>query len=119
MNPIDFRPTSSPIEGLCSDGLAHPDMWFTESQADINEAKRICNQCPFKDACLSDALSRGETWGVWGGLSAGERDRLTKSPRRRVGQTVICAGCNLEGIHLAKGMCSACYKASRQARSVA
>ncbi|MFN2479513.1 MAG: WhiB family transcriptional regulator [Pseudonocardiaceae bacterium] len=44
-----------------------PDLWFAESPADLEQAKRLCSGCPIKAACLDSALSRQEPWGVWGG----------------------------------------------------
>ena len=44
-----------------------PDLWFAESPAQLEEAKRLCTSCPVRDACLAGALDRGEPWGVWGG----------------------------------------------------
>ncbi len=44
-----------------------PDLWFAESPADLEAAKRLCAECPLRAACLAGALDRGEPWGVWGG----------------------------------------------------
>lgn len=55
-----------------------PDMWFDHTQVVL--AKRICNTtCQFRAACLSYAVRSGELHGVWGGLSAPERARLTEA----------------------------------------
>lgn len=43
------------------------------------EAKIICNLCPFKTECLDYALAAKEQYGVWGGLTASERNTLLKS----------------------------------------
>jgi len=40
-------------------------------------AKAICEQCPVTEACLSEALSIGEHYGIWGGMTDHERRRLT------------------------------------------
>ncbi len=40
------------------------------------QAKRICSDCPVRRECLGWALSVGEPYGVWGGLSPTERDEL-------------------------------------------
>lgn len=45
----------------------NPDLWFSRRQEDLNETIEICLSCPFKDACLRTAESRGEIHGVWGG----------------------------------------------------
>lgn len=62
----------SPAEALCEEfslpcHSANPDLWFAESPADLEQAKRLCAACPVRDACLAGALERGEPWGVWGG----------------------------------------------------
>ncbi|MEO7193268.1 MAG: WhiB family transcriptional regulator [Pseudonocardiaceae bacterium] len=44
-----------------------PDLWFAESPAELERAKRLCAGCPLKAACLDSALARHEPWGVWGG----------------------------------------------------
>jgi WhiB family redox-sensing transcriptional regulator len=36
-------------------------------------AKAICGRCPVRKACAADAIARQEPFGVWGGLTAGER----------------------------------------------
>ncbi|OZC42613.1 hypothetical protein CH286_25540 [Rhodococcus sp. WWJCD1] len=41
------------------------------------EAKEICAQCPVVSRCREYALQAGEPYGVWGGLTATERARLT------------------------------------------
>ena len=42
-------------------------------------AKEICHTCPVIDRCLQHAMETREPYGVWGGLTAGERMRLTDS----------------------------------------
>jgi WhiB family redox-sensing transcriptional regulator len=42
-------------------------------------AKRVCQTCPVRMECLKEAVAfepPGERYGVWGGLSARERDQL-------------------------------------------
>ncbi|MER6126656.1 WhiB family transcriptional regulator [Streptomyces sp. NPDC001795] len=41
-------------------------------------ARAVCRGCPVRDACARFALSTGQHYGVWGGLSEGERhERMT------------------------------------------
>lgn len=47
----------------------------------IRVACSICRHCDVRDECLAEALARGECYGIWGGLTFGERRRL----RRRGG----------------------------------
>jgi WhiB family redox-sensing transcriptional regulator len=46
---------------------ADADLWFAESPAELERAKRLCGDCPVRAACLAGALEREEPWGVWGG----------------------------------------------------
>ena len=32
-----------------------PDLWFSESPADLEQAKRLCAGCPIKAGCLDSA----------------------------------------------------------------
>jgi WhiB family transcriptional regulator, redox-sensing transcriptional regulator len=45
----------------------NPDLWFSDSPADLDMAKALCAECPIQQACLAGALERGEYTGVWGG----------------------------------------------------
>lgn len=71
------------------------DPWYgdTEDEEDpldeMEEAKAICNgtfdgiECPLREACLEFALDNNERYGVWGGLTPGERLAVRKAARRR------------------------------------
>ena len=41
------------------------------------QAKAVCARCPVTRECLRDAMDNHEPYGVWGGLSADERFRLS------------------------------------------
>ena len=41
-------------------------------------AKRICGGCEVREECLSAALERHESHGVWGGLNELERRSLIR-----------------------------------------
>lgn len=43
------------------------DLWFSEYPAQIELAKSLCAECPVRATCLSGALAREESAGVWGG----------------------------------------------------
>lgn len=57
--------------------------FFSGKPADIRYAKRVCEDCPVRLACLDEALGRDRQWGVWGGLSAPERELLLRDRERR------------------------------------
>jgi WhiB family redox-sensing transcriptional regulator len=44
--------------------------------SEINRAKDICANCPVQEDCLDWAMEQQEPYGIWGGLTARERDRL-------------------------------------------
>jgi WhiB family transcriptional regulator, redox-sensing transcriptional regulator len=60
-----------PLAKDCPDDLPcrvnDPELWFADKPADLEAAKELCQDCPARVACLSGALERRETWGVWGG----------------------------------------------------
>lgn len=53
-----------------------PDAFFPETGHDPLLARMVCAGCQVRSECLDYALSRGERYGVWGGLSERERRRL-------------------------------------------
>ena len=44
-----------------------PDLWFSDSPAELELAKSLCGDCPVRVECLAGAVERAEPWGVWGG----------------------------------------------------
>jgi len=42
-------------------------------------AKRVCATCPVRTDCLEQALTFGERYGIWGGLTDAERRHLRAS----------------------------------------
>jgi WhiB family redox-sensing transcriptional regulator len=42
----------------------------------VDEARAMCRGCPVRRQCLTAALEQGEEYGVWGGTSGRQRDRL-------------------------------------------
>ena len=59
----------------------HPSVFFGTSdfhamRADeVRAARAICAACPVQRECLVYSLATEQRWGVWGGLTAGERHR--------------------------------------------
>lgn len=62
---------------------ADPDRWFPEKGGRVNAAKRVCAACEIRPECLAYALAAGEPYGVWGGLTGRERQRLLRRGARR------------------------------------
>ena len=55
-----------------------PDLFFPERGASTREAKEVCRGCVVRLECLEYALSNGEKFGIWGGLSERERRRIRR-----------------------------------------
>ena len=52
-------------DGLCTQ--TDPALFYLEVGESGAMAKFLCGRCPLKDECLEGAVSRGETYGIWGG----------------------------------------------------
>lgn len=48
----------------------------------VEEAKKVCARCVVREQCLDWALSAGQDYGVWGGLSEDERRALKRRNAR-------------------------------------
>ena len=46
---------------------SRPELFFAEQPRLLARAQQLCQACPVREACLADALARGEEHGVWGG----------------------------------------------------
>ena len=100
---FDSEPAASPAEHVVQpgslDGPAElhcrdqdPDLWFSESPAQLHMAKTVCAGCPARAACLAGAIRRGEPWGVWGGeIFQQGRVVAEKRPRGRPRKNDVAA----------------------------
>lgn len=52
------------------------EVFFPEKGENAKEAKQVCLRCPVREQCLREALANGEEFGIWGGRSVVERERL-------------------------------------------
>jgi WhiB family redox-sensing transcriptional regulator len=63
--------------GMDSDIFFHPKAERDVArERRITRAKAICQSCPAIRECLAHALRMREPYGIWGGLSEGERAAL-------------------------------------------
>ena len=46
-----------------------------------NAAKKICARCPVAQTCLQYALDHEEAHGIWGGMSARQRNVILRNRR--------------------------------------
>lgn len=81
-DPIDVAPALTPEDDLWQEralcAQTDPEAFFPEKGGSTREAKRICQGCEVRDACLEYALAHDERFGIWGGLSERERRRLKR-----------------------------------------
>jgi len=79
---LDTRPASNPDPAWRSRAAcraADPDLFWPEKDTppeQINEAKRICNNCPVKQICLDEAFRTNEWEAIAGGHTGAERAAL-------------------------------------------
>ncbi|WP_327413197.1 WhiB family transcriptional regulator [Streptomyces sp. NBC_01233] len=62
-------------DGLCAQ--TDPTEFYPDRGGSVAVAKKVCAACDVRTNCLDYALTNGEEYGVWGGLSERERHRLT------------------------------------------
>jgi len=66
--------------GMDSAKFFHPESERGPRKEERDDAaKAICAQCPVIDPCRAHALQVREPYGVWGGLTEAERERLLRS----------------------------------------
>ena len=53
--------------------------FYIETTTGINRAKKVCANCSVLDECRSFAIRTREGYGVWGGLTASERELVNWS----------------------------------------
>ncbi|WP_404869160.1 WhiB family transcriptional regulator [Kitasatospora griseola] len=88
-------PAEGDLTGAACKGV-DPDLFFPEPDPDAmgpewecafefaeRRAKMICAGCPVRLLCLADAMERGESAGIFGGLTADERAKLKRSQQNR------------------------------------
>jgi WhiB family redox-sensing transcriptional regulator len=63
-------------QALCAQ--TDPEAFFPEKGCSTREAKKVCRSCDVRAECLEYALTNGERFGIWGGLSERERRRLQR-----------------------------------------
>lgn len=72
-----------------------PDLFFPERGASTREAKEVCLGCVVRLYCLEFALTNGEKFGIWGGMSERERRRIRRQrvlDRRRQAPASVSDG---------------------------
>ena len=65
-----------------------PGTFFPSDGVGVEQARRVCVECPVKEPCLEYALQYRIDHGVWGGCSERERRRILKRRRLQVNRLV-------------------------------
>jgi hypothetical protein len=64
-------------EALCAQ--IDPELFFPDKGGSNREAKEICRACTIVPECLLESLENDFTDGIWGGLSARERQVMKRN----------------------------------------
>ena len=71
-------------EAACADSdlsLFFAPNYFEKKRRKLSreaEAKKFCDECPVRSACLNYAIRLNEEHGIWGGLNEAERRSLVR-----------------------------------------
>lgn len=60
-----------------------PDLFFPHSEAEEIAATHFCSECPVERECLAIAVWQNEKDGVWGGTTAKQRYKFTRTSAKR------------------------------------
>lgn len=68
-----------------------PEVWFPPASDHDGQAyaKALCTACPVIVECLDYALSAGEDYGVWGGMTEDERRAVRRKASRNAVRTSL------------------------------
>jgi hypothetical protein len=59
----------------CKDPANDPDLWHSTGNDHIAQAQTLCRRCPRLDDCATWAVATRQRHGVWGAITARERER--------------------------------------------
>ena len=68
----EFTPAPFMEDAVCKN--ADPIIFFVNKGDTGIEAKKLCEKCPVKQACLDFAIETHERFGIWGGMNFRERN---------------------------------------------
>jgi WhiB family redox-sensing transcriptional regulator len=83
--PVGTRSVEWQESAACA--TAEPDLFFPisaagRSQAETSRARAVCHRCAVREDCLDYAMATGQQYGIWGGLTEDERQRLQTTAAR-------------------------------------
>lgn len=84
MRDLDFLVPDDPAlawqeHALCASEL--PEAFVSPSATLQAAALAICARCPVREQCLDTAFANDERFGIWGGMTAEDRARVTGDTR--------------------------------------
>lgn len=82
---IDAQATEWMRDAVCAQ--TDPDAFHPDKSGSVEPAKAVCAVCPVLAECRAYALETGQRFGVWGGLSANERQQIRRNTPKSAGQT--------------------------------
>ncbi len=69
-------------DAVCAQFGPLDGMWFNEDdENDPGVARRVCEACPVRQACLKAAIEE-DHYGMWGGTTRAERTRMRVNAQR-------------------------------------
>lgn len=75
--------TPAPLEGWEENGACYNKaeirLFFSSVPHEEQEAKRLCDVCPVMEECLDFAIRTRQPFGIWGGMTTGERSRYVRT----------------------------------------
>lgn len=87
--------------GLCRE--YDPEYFFNPDTEFV--ATQVCNPCPVKHECLAWAIEHKVQFGVWGGLTEGQRRKATTKRQR-----VKCPSCASEDVEQLRNRHEGCLR---------
>lgn len=60
--------------------LFHAPLGRGLGQPEYTDARKVCGRCPVRAACLDYALENREEFGMWGGTTPQERQKIGYGP---------------------------------------
>jgi WhiB family transcriptional regulator, redox-sensing transcriptional regulator len=96
---VSKQPAREDWRSLAECRSAEPDLFFPESSSgasitQIAEAKAFCGRCRVRRQCLAFAARTHQAYGVWGGMTEGERCSARLVARRNLARQATIASIN-------------------------
>ncbi|MGQ4350494.1 WhiB family transcriptional regulator [Streptomyces sp. SAS_275] len=92
-NPATTKPVRTSAwkdDAACAAPGIDPDVFHAGERdtEDVETARRVCNTCPVRTACLTAAYEEGDGWGIRAGLTPRQRNAHLRKTERNVARAV-------------------------------